>query len=68
MYFTHESTQFTNTNLNRSCKEKDLEICAVKLHLLSCEICIITIYRSPSRNFQYFIDNLENIQIYDIKT
>jgi len=36
-----------------------LEICAVKLHLPSCEICIITIYRSASGNFQYFIDNLE---------
>jgi hypothetical protein len=38
-----------------------LEICAVGLHLSSYEICIITIYRSPSRNFQYFIDNLEKI-------
>jgi exonuclease III len=38
-----------------------LEVCAVKLHLLSREICIITIYRSPSGNFQYFIDNLEKI-------
>ena len=44
---------------NEFCKEKDLEICAVKLHLPSYEIYIITIYRSPSGNFQYFIDNLE---------
>jgi hypothetical protein len=29
--FTHESIQFTNINLNKFCKEKDLEICAVKL-------------------------------------
>jgi hypothetical protein len=38
-----------------------LEICAVKLHLLSCEICIVTIYRSPTGDFQYFIDNLKKI-------
>jgi len=57
--FTHTSIQSTNMNLNNFCKEKDLEICAVKLHLLSYEVCIITVYRSPSRNFQYFIDNLE---------
>ena len=38
-----------------------MEICAVKLHLLSCEICTVTIYKSPSGNFQNFIDNLEKI-------
>jgi hypothetical protein len=59
--FTHETIQFTNINLSKFCKEKDLEICAVKLRLLSCEICIITIYRSPTGDFQYFIHNLEKI-------
>jgi hypothetical protein len=48
-------------NLNEFCKEKDLEICAAKLHLPSHEICVITIYRSPSGNYQYFIDELETI-------
>jgi hypothetical protein len=57
--FTYESIQFTNINLNKFCKEKDLEICAVNLHLPSPEICIITLYRSPLGNFQYFIDILE---------
>jgi exonuclease III len=58
--FIHESIQFTNINLEKFCKEKDLEVCAVKLHL-SYEICIITIYRSPSGDFQYFLHNLEEI-------
>jgi hypothetical protein len=56
--FTYETIQFTYINLDEFCKEKNLEVCAVKLHFLSCEICIITIYRSPFTNFQYFIDNL----------
>jgi hypothetical protein len=59
--FIHESIQFTNINLEKFCQEKDLEVCAVKLHLLSHEICIITIYRSPSGDFQYFLHNLEKI-------
>jgi exonuclease III len=59
--FTYEFIQFTNINLDKFCKEKDLDICAVKLHLSSFKVCIITIYRSPSGNFQYFIDNLEKI-------
>jgi len=48
-------------NLNEFCKEKALEICAAQLHLPSHEICIITIYRSPSGNYQYFIHKLETI-------
>ena len=59
--FTHESIQSTNMNLNGLCKEIDLEICAIKLHLPSHEICVITIYRSPSGNYQYVIDKLETI-------
>jgi hypothetical protein len=41
--FTYDSIQFTNINVDKFCKEEDLEICAVKLHLQSSEICIITI-------------------------
>jgi hypothetical protein len=40
--FTYESIQFTYKNLYKFCKEKYLEVCTVKLHLSSCEICIIT--------------------------
>jgi exonuclease III len=58
--FVHESIQLTKVTLAKYCKEKDLEVCALKLHLLSCEICIIAIYRSPG-NFQYFLHNLEEI-------
>jgi hypothetical protein len=56
--FIYKSIHFTNISLGIFCKEKDLEVCAVKLHLLSYEICIIAIYRSPSGNFQYFVYNL----------
>jgi len=59
--FTHKSIQSTNMNLNEFCKEKDLEICAAKLHLPSHEMWVITHYRSPSGNYQYFIDKLETI-------
>jgi exonuclease III len=57
--FIHESIQFSNINMEKFCKDKDLEICAVRLHLAHYEICIITIYRSPSGDLQYFIDNME---------
>ena len=59
--FTHETIQCTNINLSKFCKEKDLEICALKLHLQSCEIWFTTIYRSLTGDFQYFTDNLDQI-------
>jgi hypothetical protein len=47
--------------LNKFCKEKNLEICATELHLQFYKICIVTIYRSPSGYFQYFINALEKM-------
>jgi len=59
--FIHESIQFINVSLIKFSKEKDLEIRAVKLHLSAYTICIVAIYRSPSRNFQHFLNNFETI-------
>jgi exonuclease III len=62
--FTHETLYCSALNLNKFCKEKDLEICAVELHLQSYKIrkiCIVTIYRSPSGDFQYFINTFEKV-------
>jgi hypothetical protein len=38
---------------------KDIEICAVKLRILSRTIIIMTVYRSPTGNIAYFLNNLE---------
>jgi hypothetical protein len=57
----NETVQYMNINLEHFCKEKDLEACAVKLHLLYHEICIITIYKSPSGNLQYFLHKIHEI-------
>jgi hypothetical protein len=50
-FFIHEALQFRSINLNEFCKEQDLEVCAVKLHLSSTSFCILSIYRSPIGNF-----------------
>ena len=41
------------------CKEKDSEACAIKVHLPSYTFYISVIYRSPSGNFEYILNNLE---------
>jgi hypothetical protein len=50
--FIHESIQFTNINFGKFCTEKDLEVCAAKIHLSQNELCVIAIYRSPLGNLQ----------------
>ena len=41
------------------CKEKDIEICVIKFTYYESKISIITIYRSPIGNFEYFLHRLE---------
>jgi exonuclease III len=54
-----DNMHYTNINMDRCSNEKGIEICAVKLHILSHTIIIITIYRSPTCNIAYFFNNLE---------
>jgi hypothetical protein len=55
----HKNIQFTTINLDRFNKEKDLEIAALKLHFMSNHFIIICMYRSPTGNFYYFLNQLE---------
>jgi len=57
--YVHESLQSSNMEVLRYCKEKDLEVCSVRLYLPTCTICIVNLYRSPLGNFDYFLKELE---------
>jgi len=57
--FIHEYFQFCNINVYKFCKEKYFVACVIKLYLSCCAIGIVSIYRSPSRNFEYFLDKLD---------
>jgi hypothetical protein len=39
--------------------EKDLEVCALNLKLHSIRACIITICRTPTGNFNLFVNELD---------
>ena len=58
--FTHKTIHCMLINLNNFCKEQDLEICAIELHIPSYGICIVTVYRSPSGDFIYLKANMSN--------
>jgi hypothetical protein len=58
--FVHELIAFDVISTHSICKEKDLEICSVKINLPKIKIVIITIYRSPTGNYNYFLRKLDS--------
>jgi len=59
--FVHEDLDFFSISLDKYCKEKDIEVCAVRLKITPTQLIILTIYRSPSGNFTNFLKNLDSI-------
>jgi exonuclease III len=57
--FIQDNFHCTNINMDRYSNEKDIKICAVKLHILSLAIVTVTVYRFPTGNVAYFLNNLE---------
>jgi len=56
-----ESLIYVRTDLKMYCKDKDFDVCAIKIHLNTKSACIIAIYRAPSGNFDLFITKLDRI-------
>jgi hypothetical protein len=59
--YIQEALKFTNINLQKHCKEQDIEIAALQLKLNKKNIIILCVYRAPSRDFDYFLNKLGNI-------
>jgi hypothetical protein len=57
--FIRSDMYFTPINLSQFCEEKNIEICSLKISLVKSNILIICIYRSPSGNFEHFINKLD---------
>jgi exonuclease III len=59
--FIREDLDFVTVSLDKYCKEKDIEVCALKLNLTFIKLIILAIYRSPSGNFTNFLKNLDSV-------
>jgi len=59
--YISKSLQFSAINLEKYYKEKDFEICALKLNVQMHNFIIICIYRSPTGDFTHFLTQLEII-------
>ena len=59
--YISKSLQFSAVNLEKYHKEKDFEICALKLNVQTYNFIIICIYRSPTGDSTHFLTQLEII-------
>jgi hypothetical protein len=59
--FIREDLDFSTISLGKYCKEKDVEVCAVKLNITPIKLIVLAIYRSPLGNFTNFLKNLDSI-------
>jgi hypothetical protein len=57
--YVQESLNYVRLDLEKYCQDKNFEVCAIKIHLDMKSVCIIAIYRAPSRNFYLFLSKLD---------
>jgi len=56
--------------MDKYSKQKDIEICAIKIHTPSGTIVVLTAYRSPTGDVTHFLNTLETAidQLYNNTT
>jgi hypothetical protein len=59
--FVQESLRYVRIDLEKYFKDKDFEVCAIKIHFNTKSASIIAIYRDPSGNFDLFLSKLDTI-------
>jgi exonuclease III len=59
--FLQEDLYFTTINLQKYCKEQDIEIIAIQSKLNGNKVIILSIYRAPVGDYDYFLNKLHYI-------
>ena len=59
--YVSESTKFSNINLSKHTKEQDIELAAIQINIKKKKVIVICVYRAPSGNFDFFLNQLETI-------
>jgi len=66
--YISKNISFNAINLDQYIKEKDLDICALKICEATSCFTVICIYRSPTGDFNYFLNHLESVLNMTCKT
>jgi exonuclease III len=54
--YVRTDLNFTTINVTQFCDEMNIEICAIKITARNANIIILCLYRSPSGNFDHFVN------------
>ena len=49
------------TDLDKYCKDQDIEVCVLKLKSTFFNVCIMAVYGAPTGNFNLFLNRLDDI-------
>ena len=62
--------RYVKSDLKKYCKDKDFEVCAIKIHFNANSASIIATYRASTGNFDLFISKLDTIlrKLYTVAT
>jgi hypothetical protein len=65
--FVHKDLYFTKINISHNCREKYLEICAIKLEIKSYKLITLNLQRTPTGDFNQSIKNVDGALKYPYK-
>ena len=61
LYICQKKLQYSIIDLDKYCKDQDIEVCVLKLESTFFNVCIIAVYRAPTGNFNLFLNRLDDI-------
>jgi hypothetical protein len=59
LYVYTQSFKIFHTDCHKFCKDNDFEVCTILLEISYTKILAITIYTSPSSDFQLFLNRMD---------
>jgi hypothetical protein len=59
--FVHKNLNYTTIDLDKYCKDQDIEVCALKLESASFNAHIMAVYRAPMGHFNLFLNRSDGI-------
>ena len=61
VYLSKKNLKYSNIELDKYCKDQDLEVCVLKLKSTFFNVCIMSVYRATTGNFNLFLNRLDDI-------
>jgi len=61
VYLSKKNLKYSNIDLDKYCKDQDIEVFVLKIKSTFFSVCIMAVYRAPTGNFNLFLHRLDDI-------